>query len=104
MSDTSSPQTRIAVMAQLDEAMVQVALGRVNAVGQPPREVVAVDLHLSFMQPAAGPLSATAQVVGGGKTMVFCEAQLRNVQGEMVAQALGTYRAQRRSDMGVSAC
>ena len=36
----------------------------------------------------------TAQVVGGGKTMVFCEAQLRNAEGDVVAQAMGTYRAQ----------
>ena len=75
--------------------MVQVALGRVYAGGQDLREVLAVDMHLSFMQPAAGPLVATAQVVGGGKTMVFCEAQLRNAEGGVVAQAMGTYRAQR---------
>jgi len=47
------------------------------------------------MKPAVGPLLATAQVVGGGKTMCFCEAQLRNAQGDLVAQAMGTYRAQR---------
>ena len=95
MSDNASQTARIAAMAQLDEAMVQVALGRVYAGGQDLREVLAVDMHLSFMQPAAGPLVATAQVVGGGKTMVFCEAQLRNAEGGVVAQAMGTYRAQR---------
>jgi acyl-coenzyme A thioesterase PaaI-like protein len=94
MSDNASQAARIAAMAQLDEAMVQAALGRVNAGGHAPREVVAVDMHLSFMQPVAGPLLATAQVVGGGKTMVFCEAQLRNAEGGVVAQAMGTYRAQ----------
>ena len=103
MSDTPSeptPLSRIAMMAQLDEAMVQAALARVHAgapsSSAPQREVVAVDMHLSFMRTALAPLSATAQVVGGGKTMVFCEAQLRNDQGEVVAQALGTYRAQNR--------
>jgi acyl-coenzyme A thioesterase PaaI-like protein len=95
MSDNASQAARIAAMAQLDEAMVQVALGRVHAAGQDLREVLAVDMHLSFMQPTAGPLVATAQVVGGGKTMVFCEAQLRNAEGGVVAQAMGTYRAQR---------
>ena len=95
MSDNASQAARIAAMAQLDEAMVQVALGRVHAGGQDLREVLAVDMHLSFMQPAAGPLVATAHVVGGGKTMVFCEAQLRNAEGGVVAQAMGTYRAQR---------
>jgi acyl-coenzyme A thioesterase PaaI-like protein len=93
-SENASQAARIAAMAQLDEAMVQVALLRVNAGDQAPREVVAVDMHLSFIQPAAGPLVATAQVVGGGKTMVFCEAQLRNAEGAVAAQAMGTYRAQ----------
>lgn len=92
--ENASPPHRTAWMAQLDEAMVQVALARVNAGDRAPREVVAVDMHLSFMQSASAPLSVTAQVVGGGKTMVFCEAQLRNAQGHLVAQAMGTYRAQ----------
>ena len=96
MSDNASQAARIAAMAQLDEAMVQVALDRVNAGGQAPRELVAVDMHLSFMQPASGPLVATAQVVGGGKTMVFCEAQLCSAEGHVVAQAMATYRAQAR--------
>lgn len=89
--------TRSAVMNLLDEAMVQAALARVNggnADKQPVRSVVAVDLHMSFMRPAAGQAMATAQVVGGGKTMVFCEAQLCNTEGDLLAQALGTYRAQ----------
>ncbi len=92
----SSPSARVAFMAQLDEAMGQAALARVNAGPQAPREVVALDMHLSFFQPGQGPWTATAQVVGGGKTMVFCEAQLRNAQGDLLAQALGTYRAQAR--------
>jgi len=97
MSDTLSLQTaltRSALVTLLDEAMVQVALGRVNSGSQAPRTVVAVDMHLSFMRAVHGDVKTTVQVVGGGKTMVFCEAQLRNAQGEVLAQALGTYRAQ----------
>ena len=100
MSPTHEPSAtlpRSAVMAMLDEAMVQAASARVNggnAEHRPVRAVVAVDLHLSFMRPATDQAVATAQVVGGGKTMVFCEAQLRNAEGDVVAQAMGTYRAQ----------
>lgn len=92
--EASALLPRSAVMALLDEAMVRVALDKVNAGREVPREVVAVDMNLSFMKRALGPLVATAQVVGGGKTMCFCEAQLRNAQAELVAQAMGTYRAQ----------
>lgn len=84
---------RSAVVARLDDAMVQAALARVNSGAQAPRTVVAVDLHLSFMCPAQGELHATAQVVGGGRTLCFCEAQLHDAQGQLLAQALGTYRA-----------
>lgn len=48
---------------------------------------------MSVIAPKAG--FVEAKVVGGGKTMVFCEAQLRDHQGHVVAQALGTYRVQR---------
>jgi uncharacterized protein (TIGR00369 family) len=94
--EPQTPLTRSAVMALLDEAMVRVALDKVNAGREVQREVLAVDMNLSFMKPAVGPLLATAQVVGGGKTMCFCEAQLRNAQGDLVAQVMGTYRAQAR--------
>ena len=99
MSDSLSLQTptpRSAVVALLDDAMVQTALARVNSGAQAPRTVVAVDMHLSFMRAVHGDVKTTAQVVGGGKTMCFCEAQLRNAQGDLVAQAMGTYRAQAR--------
>lgn len=95
--ETPATLPRSAVMAMLDESMAQAAAARVNggnADHRPVRSVVAVDLHLSFMRPATGQAVPTAQVVGGGKTMVFCEAQLRNAEGDVVAQAMGTYRAQ----------
>ena len=95
--EPSATLPRSAVMALLDDAMTQAAAARVNgshAQTQSARAVVAVDLHMSFMRSATARSLATAQVVGGGKTMVFCEAQLRNAQGDVVAQALGTYRAQ----------
>lgn len=91
-----TPAPRSTVVALLDDAMVQAALDRVNHAAQAPRTVVAVDMHLSFVRAAVGDLTATAQLVGGGKTMCFCEAQLRNAHGEVVAQALGTYRASPR--------
>lgn len=93
MSPAFSASARAALMAPLDEAMGQAARDRVNAGAQALRAVVAVDLHLSFVGSGAGPWVATAQVIGGGKTMVFCEAQLRTAEGVLVAQAMGTYRA-----------
>ncbi len=100
-AEPQTPLLRSVVMALLDEAMAQVASSRINQGHERQgreREhavVVAVDVHISFMRPVTAQSEATAKVVGGGKTMVFCEAQLCDHQGHVVAQALGTYRAQR---------
>ena len=99
-AEPQTPLPRPVVMALLDEAMAQVASSRINQSHErqgreQDHAVVAVDVHMSFMRPVTTQPEATAKVVGGGKTMVFCEAQLRDHQGHVVAQALGTYRAQR---------
>ena len=95
-AEPQTPLPRPVVMALLDEAMAQVAGSRVNQGREREHAVVvAVDVHISFMRPVTAQSEATAKVVGGGKTMVFCEAQLCDHQGHVVAQALGTYRAQR---------
>lgn len=56
------------------------------------REVQTLDLNINFMQSASGPLRAGAQVIGGGKTMCFCEGQVLDAQGAVVAQGMGTLR------------
>ena len=84
----STPLTTADLVQQLEQAMVQAA--QPHHAG---RTLVTVDVHLSCMRPAHGPLVASAQVVGGGKTLRFCEAQLHDSAGAVVAQALGTLRA-----------
>jgi acyl-coenzyme A thioesterase PaaI-like protein len=54
--------------------------------------VQTLDLNINFMQSASGPLHASAQVIGGGKTMCFCEGQVLDAQGAVVAQGMGTLR------------
>jgi acyl-coenzyme A thioesterase PaaI-like protein len=76
------------LVRRLEQAMVEAARAR-----HPGRLFEAIDLHLSLMGGAHGPLTAHAEVVGGGKTMSFCEARLDDAQGRAVAQALGTLRA-----------
>ena len=76
------------LVRQLEQAMLDAARSR-----HAGRHIVTIDLHLSFMGVAQGPLRARAEVVGGGKTMSFCEAWLDDAEGHTVAQALGTLRA-----------
>ncbi|HSW04510.1 PaaI family thioesterase [Aquabacterium sp.] len=76
------------VMTLLDSAMTHAALSRVAYA----REVVTVDMHIAFMRPASGRLVATARATGGGRSVCFCEAQITDANGELAAQAMGTFR------------
>jgi uncharacterized protein (TIGR00369 family) len=79
------------VMTVLDNAMANAALSRVAFA----QEVVTVDIHVAFMRPAAGRLTATARVCGGGKSVCFCEAEAADETGRIVAKAMGTFRYRR---------
>lgn len=76
------------VMTLLDNAMANAALSRVAFT----REVVTIDIHVAFMQPATGRLTATGRATGGGRSVCFCEAQLADHSGRVVAKAMGTFR------------
>ena len=76
------------VMTLLDCAMAHAALSRVNY----EREVVTVDMHIAFMRPSSGKLVATGRVTGGGRSVCFCEASIVDADGQVAAQAMGTFR------------
>jgi acyl-coenzyme A thioesterase PaaI-like protein len=59
----------------------------------PAREVVALDMHIAFMRPAGGQLTANARATGGGRSICFCEATVTDASGEVAAQAMGTFRS-----------
>lgn len=76
------------LMTLLDSAMANAALSRIDFA----REVVTVDMHIGFMRPAHGLLRAVGRVTGGGRSVCFCEAEVRDAGGEIVAKAMGTFR------------
>jgi uncharacterized protein (TIGR00369 family) len=76
------------VMTLLDVAMAHAALSRVDYAS----EVVTVDVHVAFMKPSKGRLVATARATGGGRSMCFCEARVEDAEGNVAAQAMGTFR------------
>ena len=76
------------VMTLLESAMVHAARGP----GDLTREVETIDLHLGFMRRASGRLVATGRTTGGGRSVCFCEAELVDGSGAMVAKGMGTFR------------
>jgi len=81
------------VMALLDNAMAQAALSRVGFA----REVVTVDIHVAFVRLASGRLTATGRATGGGRSVCFCEADVADADGHLVARAMGTLRYRDRA-------
>lgn len=76
------------VMSLLDSAMANAALSKIDYA----REVVTVDMHIAFMAPGTGRLTATGRATGGGRSVCFCEAEIHNEAGQVTAKAMGTFR------------
>lgn len=76
------------VMTLLDSAMANAALSRIDF----EREVVTIDMHIGFMRPAHGRIEARGRATGGGRSVCFCEAEVIDSTGEVVAKAMGTFR------------
>jgi acyl-coenzyme A thioesterase PaaI-like protein len=76
-----------AVVALLDRAMRDAAEGR--AAGA---DVAPVDIHVVFLHDGGAPVTAAARVCGGGKSVCFCEAEITDAGGRVVARAMGTFR------------
>ena len=55
--------------------------------------VMTVDLHVSFIGPARGRIVAEGRVLRQAGGLVFCEGEARSEDGELVAKAVGTFKA-----------
>ena len=59
----------------------------------PPRSIMTIDLSTSFIGTASGTLRAEGRVMKAGQTTIFCEGEVRDEKGELVAKAIGTFRS-----------
>jgi uncharacterized protein (TIGR00369 family) len=59
----------------------------------PPRSVMTIDLSTQFISTATGLLRAEGRVMKAGQSTIFCEGEARDEKGELVAKAIGTFRA-----------
>ena len=82
------------VATLLDVAMASAAVSRRDF------EVTAVTLNLdsSFVAPGRGPLTAAGAVLAQDGDVAFCRAAVTDQHGQLVAQALGSFRYLARPD------
>ena len=80
-------------------ALLDVCMGSAAVTVDPEaRGVVTAGLSVSFFRSAAGLLRAEGTVLRGGRSLVHCEGEVRDADGELVAKALGTFRLKRKSE------
>ncbi len=70
------------------------------ATAEQPSSVVTIEMKTSFMRPGVGRLLARGKLVHRTTSLAFCEAQVFDAEGQVVAQATGTFKYMRGLPVG----
>jgi uncharacterized protein (TIGR00369 family) len=81
------------LMTLLDIALGSAAYTMVDAQTE---GVLTIDLQTQFLSPGIGVLIGEGRVVKAGKVIIFCEGEITNESGEIIAKATGTFKVRRR--------
>jgi len=84
------------VMALLDTALATAAL----SLAPEASGAMTVQLSVTFIAGASGSLLAEGRVVRDGRSLVFCEGEVRDATGALVAKGLGTLKLRRPGGPG----
>ncbi len=85
------------IMSLLDSAMSLAARLHIHA---SPGGAVTLEMSAKFIRAGLGDrLIAEGKVIGGGKSTLFCEAEVRDEAGKLLAKGMGTFKpASRQQD------
>jgi uncharacterized protein (TIGR00369 family) len=64
--------------------------------------VITIDMNTHFMSPGRGDLTITARALRRGAATHFCEGEIRDAKGVLVAKAIGTFKTIKKSPGGDS--
>ena len=78
-----------AILALLDITLSMTA----RTLFDPAPSIMTIDLSTQFIGTATGMLKAEGRVMKAGQSTIFCEGEARSDGGELVAKAIGTFRA-----------
>jgi uncharacterized protein (TIGR00369 family) len=82
------------VVALLDVSMAMAA----RSSNDHANGVVTVDLSVNFTRAGTGRLTAEGRVLRNGRSLVFCEGELHDDSGALIAKAIGTFKLRSRED------
>jgi uncharacterized protein (TIGR00369 family) len=84
------------LMSVLDFTLSAAARGRYPI----PVGMATIDMTTSFLDRATGELLIDARCIKAGKSIAFCEGEIRNEQGTVVARATATFKVVPRKPGG----
>ncbi len=76
--------------------LLDIALGSVARLAT-GHSVMTINLQTSFLAPGSGELTAEGRVLQQGRSLVFCEGDVRDAQGILVAKASGLFKVVREA-------
>lgn len=84
------------IMTLLDTAMSLAA--RMHLQGA-PGGMLTIEMNVKFINPGVGGrLTAEGRVIAGGRSTLFCEAEVRGEAGALVAKSMGTLQPVRKQE------
>ena len=72
--------------------MLDVAMGSAARLAS-GASVITVDMQSAFLAPGRGDLVAEGRVLRSGRSLVFCEGEIRDTEGALLAKASGLFKA-----------
>jgi uncharacterized protein (TIGR00369 family) len=60
--------------------------------------VMTLDIKVSFIAPGAGTLIAEGRVIRSGRSVIFCEGEVKTEAGDLVAKGSGLFKPVARND------
>jgi uncharacterized protein (TIGR00369 family) len=81
------------IMTLFDAALASAALSKVGfSMG-----IVTLDMSIHFIGPGAGRLHVRGRSTGGGASVCFCEGEIHDDAGKLVAKALASFKYRRKA-------
>jgi uncharacterized protein (TIGR00369 family) len=85
--------TRVHAHGGLVMTMLDIALGwAAKEAAHDAQSFMTVDMQVQFLAPGMGEITAEGRVTRAGRSLVFCEGEARNAEGEMIARATGLFK------------
>lgn len=72
--------------------LLDVAMAAAARSEHPDSRAVTIDLSAHFMRPGAGILDVVGRVLSHTRSLAFCEAEIRDQSGRLIAKGSGTFK------------